>query len=315
MELDKLIARIDQAKKDTATELSSADGLKRLQEVAARYNGEYRLVWSDDLVAEVKARPKVLLHLTGVKEVDDVLGGLREQQLIGVAAHSGHGKTAMGLWLLKQYEKLNPVMIPLEQSAEELIEQRLHHTQFVPRFLSPHKHAARVDPDWIEERIVEGIAKYNTKLVVIDHMGYVDPDKAFMREQEPLRIERKLQAIKNLAKKWNVVIILLIQISQLDEGTPPSLLNLKGSSAIRQECDKVILLWRKNALKGKVRVYQNDTLFSVQKNRWSGKNGNVGMLFDYPTGDYLITKDSTSWVASMEEAAMREIEAEDMFDA
>jgi replicative DNA helicase len=315
MELEKIIARIEREKKENQASLLNQEGLQRLQDVAAQYNGEYRLVWSDTLQEEIANRPKKQMHMTGVKEVDDLTGGFREQMLIGIGAHSGHGKTAMGLWLLKKYEFLNPVMIPLEQSAEELIEQRSANNQFIPRFLSPHKHSARATPEWIEERIVEGIAKYNTKLVLIDHMGYTDPDKEFMREQEPLRIERKLQAIKNLAKKWNVVIVMLIQISQLDESTPPSLLNLKGSSSIRQECDKVILLWRKNTLTGKVRVYQNETLFSLQKNRWSGKNGNCGLHFEHTTGEYIVTAQSKEWIRQMEEAAMRELQADEMFDS
>tara|TARA_R110000868_G_scaffold160342_1_gene389803 strand:+ start:6557 stop:7507 length:951 start_codon:yes stop_codon:yes gene_type:complete len=306
-----LIKKIESERERAKDDLHSDEGLLRLQEVASRYDGEYRLVWSDALQAEIEARPKKAMHMTGIECIDNLLGGLREQMLVGVGAHSGHGKTAMGLYLLKKYEYLNPVMIPIEQSNEELIEQRLANGQFIPKFLSPEKHAGRVQTEWIEERVVEGIAKYNTKMVVIDHLGYVDPDKKHERDPEPLRIERKLQEIKIIAKRWNVIIVVLIHITQLDEGTPPSLLNLKGSSAIRQECDKVILLWRKNAMKGKVRIYENETLFSLQKNRWSGKNGNVGLLFDFQTGNYL---ESNGWVKAMEDSARAELQADYDFE-
>jgi replicative DNA helicase len=310
MEIEELIKSIAEQKAKAEKETHSTEGMLRLQEVASRYDGEFRLIWSDALQAQIEARPRKALHMTGEAMIDNLLGGLREQMMIAVAAHSGHGKTAMGLYLLKKYEYLNPVMIPLEQSGEELIEQRLANGQFVPKFLSPEKHAARARPNWIEERIVEGIAKYNTKMVVIDHLGYTDPDPRYDREQEPLKIERKLQEFKNIAKRWNVIVVILVQITQLDEATPPSLLNLKGSSSIRQECDKVILLWRKNTLKGKVRIYQNETLFSLQKNRWSGKNGNIGLLFDPNTGEYNVANE---WVAAMEAAAMRSVEIDDEF--
>lgn len=312
MEINDLIKKIESEKEKAKTQLHSDEGLLRLQEVASRYDGEYRLIWSDELQKEIEARPKKSMHMTGVALIDDLLGGLREQMMIGLGAHSGHGKTAMGLYLLKQYEYLNPVMIPIEQSNEELIEQRLANGQFIPKFLSPEKHAGRVRTDWLEERIVEGIAKYNSKLILIDHLGYVDPDAKHDRDPEPLRIERKLQEIKTIAKRWNVIIIVLIHITQLDEGTPPSLLNLKGSSAIRQECDKVILLWRKNSQKGKIRLYQNETLFSLQKNRWSGRNGNVGLLFDQQTGNYA---EYNGWVKALEEMAQQEIDVDNQFDA
>lgn len=311
MEVDILLKRIRDQQKEAATELRDAEGMLKLQEVAATYQGEYQLVWSNDVLEELRKQPKKAMHLSGVSSVDNLLGGLREQMLIGMAAHSGHGKTTMGLWFLEQYEYLNPVLIPLEQSFEELLEQRDSQGQFVPRFLAPKRHSARVRPDFIEDRIIEGIAKYNSKMFVIDHLGYVDCDKRYDRDDEPLRIERKLQDIKNLAKKWNVIIFVLIHINQLDEQTPPTLVNLKGSSAIRQECDKVIMLWRKNTKKGKVIIYENETLFSLQKNRWSGKNGNIGLLFNPATGDYT---EHNGWVAQMEEMAQREIDVDNEFD-
>jgi replicative DNA helicase len=313
MEVDEIIKRIELEKKKGAEEVSSDEGLLRLQEVAMSYDGEYRLVWSDVLQAEIEARPKKKMHMTGMPAIDELTGGFREQMMIGLGAHSGHGKTAMGLFLLKKYEYLNPVMIPIEQSSEELIEQRLANKQFVPKFLSPMTEKARVDPDWIEERIVEGIAKYNSKMVVIDHLGYIDPDKKFERASEPLQIERKLQAIKHLAKKWNVIVVILIHITQLDESKPPSLLNLKGSSAIKQECDKVILLWRQNEEVKKIRVYTNETLFSLQKNRWSGRNGNAGLSFNTETGDYESTEKADSWVKQMEAIAESDLNADTQF--
>ena len=311
MKIDDLIKRIQEERVQATEEAYSADGLARLQEVAAAYKGEYRLVESEKLIEEIKKRPTKKLHPTGISSVDMVLGGFREQQLIGIAAHSAHGKTAMGLYLIELFKELNPVMIPLEQSNEELIEQRLDNGHSIPHFLSPLKTASRVSTDWIEERVVEGIAKFNSKLVVIDHLGYVDAKDKYDSDGEHLRIERKLQDIKNIAKRWNVIIITLIHITQVDEGIPPSLHNLKGSSAIRQECDTIILLWRKNALKRKIRVYDDKTLLSVQKNRRTGQNGNVGLCFNRKTGRY---EEDNRWVESMEASARQATATEDEFN-
>jgi len=311
MNVEDLIKRIQNERESLEKDIYDADGMQRLQDHLLNYNGEYRLVWSSEIQKELENKPRKPKHTLGIELIDGILGGFREQQMIGLAAHSGHGKTAMGLFMLEKYKHLNPVLIPLEQSTEELIEQRQDNGQFVPEFLSPYRHSARVRTDWIEHRIVEGIAKYNSRIIVIDHLGYVDGDPKHDRDPEPLRIERKLQEIKNFAKKWNVVIIVLIHITQLDEGVPPSLVNLKGSSAIRQECDTIILLWRKNSLKKKVRVYKNETLFSVQKNRSTGKNGNVGLLFDPSTGQYT---EENSWVKAMEEVAQQENDADESFE-
>ena len=314
MTIEDLIKKIASETALAKEEVASDEGLLRLQKVAVEYQGEYRLIWSEDTLRELKNKPQRTNHLSGVPEIDALTGGFREQQMIGIGAHSGHGKTAMGMYMLKQYERLNPVLIPLEQSSEELIEQRADNGQFVPRYLSPKKHESRVQVDWIEERIIEGIAKHNTKMVVIDHMGYIDAGTRYERAGEHIQIEKKLQDIKHLGIKWNVIVVILIQLNQLDETVPPSLKDLKGSSSIRQECDKVIFLWRKNTLSGKVRIYSNHTMFSLQKNRFNGINGNLGLDFDFKTGEYLITPESRKWVQDMETIARSEVDADDAFN-
>jgi replicative DNA helicase len=313
MNVEELIKKIEADKTKLKDSIVSDEGLERLKKVAREYSGEYALVWSDETLEEIKTRPKKTSHLSGVTELDDLTGGLRGQQMIGIGAQSGHGKTAFGLWLLKQYESLSPVLLPLEQSSEELVEQRHENGQFVPRYLAPKKHSAHVDPEWIEHRIIEAIAKHNSKLIMLDHMGYIEVGADYRREGEHLRIEKKLQALKHLAIKWDVVIVILIQLSQMEEEQAPQLRNLKGSSSIRQECDKIIFLWRNNAKKGKAHAYDNKVLISQQKNRFNGVNGNAGAEFDFKTGEYLFTEATSEWAKNLEEKAKEEISADNAF--
>lgn len=312
--IQELISKIQNERNTGDKEIHDAEGLVRLQEVMAAYNGEHKLIWSDDLLKEIQARPRVESHKTGLDRLDELTGGFREQQLVTISAHSKHGKTSMGLFLMERMEYMAPVMIPLEQSNEELVQQRFDNGYSIPRFLSPSKLAAQVTVDWIEERIVEGIAKHNTKLVLIDHLGYIDDlggDGRYKKENLAYRIEMIMKGLKNLAKKWNVVVFLLVHISQADEAKPPTLQDLKGSSSILQESDKVLMLWRKSTLKKKVRVYENKTMISVLANRQTGKNGNIGLEFDTATGKY---KENHGWVESLEAAAWQEVHTEGEFD-
>lgn len=286
------------------------DGIERLKEKMKEYDGEYKLIWSDDLLKEIQERPVRETFKTGVESLDELTGGFMEKQVITIGAHSKHGKTAFGLFLLGKLSGMNPVMIPLEQSNEELIEQLTGNGWEVPRFLSPKSLSARVSTGWIEERVVEGIAKYNTKLVLVDHLGYInDMDGDFKRENLAYRIEKMMQNLKNIAKKWDVVVVLLVHIVKADESKPPSLEDLKGSQSILGESDKVIMLWRKNSLKKKIRVYENKTLVSVLANRRNGKNGNVGLSFE--NGQYV---EDNTWVQSMVESAEREVANDNLFD-
>lgn len=315
MDIEELIKKIESTREKVANDIHSDEGLLRLQEVAAQYNGEDRLIWSDELLKEVQARPKKTLFKTNISLLDDLIGGFREQQLITISASSKHGKTTFGMFLTGSMEELNPVVIPLEQSNEELVEQYHENGYPLPKFLSPRKLAAKVDVDWIEQRVIEGIAKYDTKFVLIDHLGYIDnlgPGGVHRRENLAYRIGEVMRSLKNIAKRWNVVIVLLAQISQKDEGNPPTLEDLKGSSDILQESDMVIMLWRKNTQKGKVRVYEDKTMVSVMANRRTGRNGSIGLLFDTGSGRY---GEDNEWVRAMMEMAEQEVAVDDAFNA
>lgn len=306
MSVQSLIKKLETEIAQQKKEVANAEGLFRLQEKLQDYNGEDKLIWSDELLKKIQERPTVSMHMVGVPELDALIGGFREQQLITISAHSKHGKTAFGLFLMEKMESLNPVMIPMEQSNEEIVEQRYANGYTIPRFLSPENLAIRRTTDWIEERIVEGIAKYNTKLVLIDHLGYIDDfggENRYKHENLAYRLQLVMQELKMIAKNWNVIILLLVHIAQGDETKTPQNEDIKGSSGILQESDKVIFLWRKNYKQGKIHKYENETLVYVTANRRTGKNGIIGMKFNQDNGQYEIDTETNDWVKSMVDAA------------
>ena len=149
--------------------------------------------------------------------------------------------------------------------------------------------------------------------MLIDHLGYVDnhgTNGKYAKENLAYRVGEVMRELKNIAKRWNVTIVLLCHISQKDEGHPPTLEDLKNSSDILQESDMVIMLWRKNTQKKKVRIYENKTLISVMANRRTGKNGNIGLSFNTATGHY---ESDNDWVKQMEEMAIQDIKSDDSF--
>lgn len=313
MEIEDIIKKIGQEKQRAKTEIADSEGLLRLQEVAANYEGEYRLIWSEEIIERLKEKPPVVGHQTGVDELDTLTGGFREQQVITMFAHTKHGKTEVAMWFTGIFNELSPVVIPLEQKAEEIISQRLERNYQVPHFLSPLNQDTFVTTDWIEQRVIEGIAKYNTKMVVIDHLGYIDnngADNKYKRENLAYRLGMVMKELKGIAKRWNVIVILLVHVSEGDEGKPPSLQDIGNSSDIKKESDTVISIWRKNSKKNKIRIYENKTMLSVLANRRFGKNGNIGLAFNTETGVY---ESDNDWVKDMETIAKSEVEADETF--
>ncbi len=314
MSAQQILDRIAKERESIRKELYDSEGLLRLQETMAAYDGEYKLYSSEDIAKELADKPRPEGFKTGVAALDTLTGGFRQQQVVSMFAHTKHGKTEMAVWLMSLFPQLNPVLIPLEQGAEELLSQRIERGYSIPHFLAPKHNDPFVLTEWIEERVVEGIAKYNSKMVVIDHLGYIDnngKDGKYKRENLAYRLGQVMKEIKGLAKKWDVIVLLLVHISEGDEGKPPQLQDIGNSSDIKKESDTVIAIWRKNTLKNKIRVHENKTMLSVLANRRFGKNGNVGLMFDTEKGVYY---EENSWVESMVRSAEQAVDADNLFD-
>jgi len=303
MKIKDLIAKIQKEQEECKHQLEERDGLERLQEVAEKYEGEYKLIWSDDLIEQIKNAPQQTKYFTGIEKLDGVVGGFRPQQLITLAAHTKHGKTNFGLFLINNLTKLNPVVLSLEQSAEELVWQRHENGYSVPTFLTPHRLAPEVTVDWIEYRVIEGVAKYDTKMIVIDNLDFIDKGKG--SENIAYKVGEVMRGLKSIAQRWNVIILLQAHINQAEETNPPVLKDIKNSSDIAQNSDMVMMLWRENYTQQKEKVYTNNTLISIQANRRTGKNENIKFTFNSQTGDY----EHENWTSHMEEEAQKALNA------
>jgi replicative DNA helicase len=130
--------------------------------------------------------------------------------------------------------------------------------------------------DWLESKIVEAIAKYNTRIVFIDHLDFV---VSFKAENHHLNIAQAMRDLKGLAKKWNIVIFLVAHLTKAKMDTQPTIEDLRGSASIGQEADTVILLWRETKREDGQVVITDNVNVSVQANRRTGRTGNVKMCF------------------------------------
>lgn len=315
MEIEALLKRIELEKQKAKTETHSEDGLLRLQRTMENYQGEDKLYTSNEIVEQLKTQPPIEGFKTGIEPLDNLTGGFRRKQTVVMFAQTKHGKTEVGMWLMSLFPELSPVLIPLEQDASELISQRQERGYSIPYFLAPLRNDAFVLTDWVEERVIEGIAKYNAGMVVIDHLGYIDTNGTkgkWARENLAYRIGQTMKEIRHIGEKWNVLVVLLVHVSDCDEGKPPQLTDIGNSSDIKKESDTVISIWRKNSMQGKIRMYENKTMLSVLANRRFGKNGNVGLSFDTTTGIY---SEDNGWVKAMEETAQRQIDVDNEFDS
>lgn len=276
MTSEELIKKLQQEIIQTQSSEQQIKSLARLKEVALVYQGEDKVISSLDVVEQIKQQKDEVRVMSGWSGLDGLLKGFRLQQLIVVSALTKSGKTSWLMDLTTRLINYNPTWFPFEESAEELVRKYLERGEDPPLFYTPQNIKGNTI-DWIEAKIVESIAKYNTKIIVIDQLDFIVP---MNNDNHALRVGQAMRDLKGLAKKWNVIIFIICHLVKTKMDSQPTLEDLKGSSSIGQEADTVILLWREaKKEKGQV-IITNNVNISVQANRRTGKTGNIKMVYD-----------------------------------
>lgn len=280
MNTKELIASLEKEIRTNDIQLDQEAALLRLQDIARVYEGDDQVISSAELAEKIKNSPPERKILSGFPGLDAILDGFREGQLVVLSGITKHGKTSMAVEFTVQMAAENPLWLPFEEPAIDLVRKFTERNDSPPLFYTPETMKGNT-LEWIEQKIVEAKAKFDSKLVFIDHLGFIqDSERAHGDENMAYKIERIVRSLKKLAVKWKVVVVLLAHLTKTKIDTNPSFEDLKGSSAIAQEADTVMLLWRKTEKKkGKVTI-TNETNLSVQANRRVGRTGNVQFVYD-----------------------------------
>lgn len=275
MNIENLIKKLEGEIKSTAQNKQDLLGLERLKLIAKRYSGDDQMVSFKDIAERIKQRPPELKILSGWKGLDDILDGFRLQQVVVVSALTKSGKTSFLMDLTTRIRNFNPTWFPFEESAEELVTKFLDRGEEPPHGYTPREIRGNT-LEWIESRIIESIAKHNSRIVFIDQLDFIVP---LTNQNRSDQIGQTMRELKGMAKKWNVVIFLICHLVKAKMDSQPTLEDLKGSSSIGQEADTVILLWRETKrVNGKVDITNNLNV-SIQANRRTGRTGNVNMVY------------------------------------
>lgn len=276
---DPMIDFLNELEKDITSignSLEKQEKKARLEEAMRVYSGEDKLISSIEILERIKTEPEEYTIKSGFQGLDSILGGFRRQQLIVLAAPTKSGKTSFCVELTIRMEHTNPVWLPFEESAEELIRKFHERGDTPPLFYTPQSITGNT-VEWVEKKIVEGKVKYGSELFFIDHLHFIVP---LTSDRLDTRIGQTMRNLKTIAKAHNVTIVLVAHLKKTSMIVSPTLEDLRDSSFIAQEADTVMLLWRKAGKNndGEMQV-TNKTVLSVQANRRTGKTGNVKLVF------------------------------------
>ena len=275
MKIEEIIKSLEVEIRETQKGIEQAQSLVRLKDIARVYRGEDEVMGSFDFQKDINARIEEEKIMSGWNGLDGILSGFRKRQLIAISAQTKSGKTTFCMDLTVRIKSKNPLWFPFEEGGDELITKFIERGEEIPSFFLPKTNKVN-SIEWIESKIVEGIAKYGCEVVFIDHLDFLIP---FSENRHDLRIAETMRALKGLAKKWNIVIFIIAHMKKVRMDNQPTLEDIRGSASIAQEADTVIVLWRETKRENGHIVITDNVNVSVQANRRTGKTGNVKMVY------------------------------------
>lgn len=240
---------------------------------------------------------------TGFRSLDRMTDGLRDTQLVILAARPSEGKSSIALSIARHAARTTgPVYLnSLEMGADELVERLIQAEARVDlRKLRQNpgdfdRHVARVaaaanrlaalpltiDTDTrtvatLRLRLLGEIAQgRRPRLVLVDYLGLMDPDER--QQNRDREVGTITKGLKRLAMELGIPVVALSQLSRLSvrENRPPRLDDLRDSGNIEQDANVVLLLhWPEGDVPREVPV----SLY-VAKNR-NGPRGVIDLRFE-----------------------------------
>ncbi len=210
--------------------------------------------------------------MTGLVDVDGLLGGLWPADLCVLAGRPGMGKTALGECIASNAARHgNVVFFSMEMSEEQIANRALSRLSRVPadsirsgriedsQFAEIYSAATRIAdvPIHIEDRSGQTIAGMraalsrqrhaNPVLVLVDYIQLLTPSQRSARRNRVDEVTEFTQGLKGLAKEYEVPVLALSQLNRAVENREnkrPQLSDLRESGSIEQDADSVMFLYR-----------------------------------------------------------------------
>lgn len=266
----------------TITKLESKSQAKaekeRLLEMKKQYTGTDEVVSAKDYYGEIKKEKILYKAFAGMPKLDSIIEGFRPGTVVIISGPTKQGKTTFCQTLTKAFSAngYECLWFSFDTPPYELIER----FATMPTFYLPRNNFPEKKLEWLESKIIEGLAKYNTRMIFIDHLGSISrfSDETSNHATELTSVVREL---KDISMRWNVTIFLNHHIQKIDLSTTrPAWYHMKDSSGPGQEADITIMISKGMKLIDKrtgAFEYDGTGKVSVELNR-RGKTGMVDVL-------------------------------------
>lgn len=217
---------------------------------------------------------KQLGHSTGLKDLDELIRGLRNKNMIVIAGLPGSGKTTLGVQIAQKIACVDNgagLIVSMEMTKEELVTRGIASVGGVSLTRLDEGHTLQ-DEDWpkitsavnvlhksklfvcdeegmtaarIRSTARQVQRKEGLSIVVVDYIGLIAAEGA--GQNRTLELGKISTALKNMAKELDVPVVVLAQLNRgstnrTDKKPRPS--DLRDSGQIEADADVVILVHR-----------------------------------------------------------------------
>lgn len=225
-----------------------------------------------------------------------MIGGIRPKELTVISADTGAGKTTFcvnlicnllqgnpyGFWI-NSWEMDYEVIVRkvasnvlgykfktegFNQTQKKLFKEWMQKNNV---FINPKR--SKADISTLRKQIELASKVYDIKYIMLDHLDYVSDTSSAKETHE--KIKEVVSGMHELAMEYEVHIFLIAHMKQTDSMTKPHMGMLKGSSAIKQYADNVLMLENKN----QPSAPDTRMIVSVHKNRFFGSRGEVTLRY------------------------------------
>ncbi len=257
---------------------------------------------------------------TGFKDLDTMLSGFQNSDLIILAARPSMGKTTLALDMARisavQHDK-SVVIFSLEMSSQQLVDRMLSAESRVNAWnlrtgrLSSDREFSQIRDSldklskakiYIDDQPGNSIvrmkalcrrlkAEKGLDFIIVDYLQLMTTSKNY--DSMVNQVTEISRSLKSLAKELDVPVLALSQLSRAVEsrGGKPRLSDLRDSGSIEQDADVVMFIHRED--KGKDESEKtNIAEILIEKHR-NGPTGKVDLHFDEKTTTFLSLEKSS----------------------
>ena len=220
------------------------------------------------------------VHTFGFPTFEDAMeGGFEGGDLVIMSGATAQGKTTFGQTITCKFleDKIPCLWFSYEMAIRQ-IWKKFQSMEVEPdSLLYTPQRIASGNIDWIEQKIKEGILKYKTKMIFIDHLGFLAPSIKELKNANnnyAIYLTSICRTLKQLAVRYEIIIFLIAHTRKTDKEVDIN--DIAYSSGIVQEADFVFLIEREKRLRGEKEffsgsdIYTTRTLIKLAKNRRTG---------------------------------------------